>query len=545
MAVVYILIPFKADYGLAAQKATLGCTLDFSAIEKRFELVSGQIEGTVALYYLEQLVYCNDASNLERNDNNTISVVSQNGAFKLSYIPSNSVLFSVIDLLQMLLVFSILLIIVGLAYWFANKVYKPLQDISQKYCSTLSEPSVAQYNNIYEEIDGILDATLHNRLNDAAQLEQRQEMLKQHILKSLLNGAYIQDAEMHLQKLNVTLPGPFYYVISISFLSDIEPAFGDTIKQEIKKVASLSEYDHIFPIADYQKKQLWIICSISDREDEAELSENIQDILSAYKCSFKIGISNVHKGLNRLSACYLESMDKLHDRNKPDHAVVINQNFGNFQWLSTSLSTGNSQIAQQYLDKYVQMIRENQKSLLMQLYIFSEFNGELARICRSSGIELSKHTISLILSARNIDNFAESASIAIAEYCEKLRNFSLERANLKAQKVCEYVQAHFMDYDLSIEAIANSVGVSSNDARAAISNITGQKYTDYVTSLRIAYAKKLMKSEKLSVAEICEAVGYSSVSYFIRLFKEATGLTPAKYMKNISDASFENNTNTD
>ena len=40
-----------------------------------------------------------------------------------------------------------------------------------------------------------------------------------------------------------------------------------------------------------------------------------------------------------------------------------------------------------------------------------------------------------------------------------------------------------------------------------------------------------ISQEKLSVAEICEAVGYSSVSYFIRIFKEMTGTTPARYMK--------------
>ena len=59
------------------------------------------------------------------------------------------------------------------------------------------------------------------------------------------------------------------------------------------------------------------------------------------------------------------------------------------------------------------------------------------------------------------------------------------------------------------------------------------KYTGYVTSLRIEYAKKLMAEQKLSVADISEAIGYSSISYFIRIFKENTGTTPAKYMKEI------------
>jgi len=60
--------------------------------------------------------------------------------------------------------------------------------------------------------------------------------------------------------------------------------------------------------------------------------------------------------------------------------------------------------------------------------------------------------------------------------------------------------------------------------------VTGKTYKDYVVGLRMEYAKQLLQSGDLSVAEISMMVGYSSVSYFIRIFKEETGVTPAKYM---------------
>lgn len=48
--------------------------------------------------------------------------------------------------------------------------------------------------------------------------------------------------------------------------------------------------------------------------------------------------------------------------------------------------------------------------------------------------------------------------------------------------------------------------------------------------LRIEYAKKLlMQEEDMTVAQICQKVGYSNIPYFIKLFKEMTGMTPAKY----------------
>ena len=45
--------------------------------------------------------------------------------------------------------------------------------------------------------------------------------------------------------------------------------------------------------------------------------------------------------------------------------------------------------------------------------------------------------------------------------------------------------------------------------------------------LRIEYAKGLLEKGKLTVAEVCEKVGYGNISYFIKVFRETTGMTPA------------------
>ena len=41
----------------------------------------------------------------------------------------------------------------------------------------------------------------------------------------------------------------------------------------------------------------------------------------------------------------------------------------------------------------------------------------------------------------------------------------------------------------------------------------------------------LLCQEDISVADLCGKVGYGNVSYFIKLFREITGVTPAKYRK--------------
>ena len=47
---IYILIPFKADYGLKAPKAVLGAVINHSTLQQRISLISGPIDGKLALY---------------------------------------------------------------------------------------------------------------------------------------------------------------------------------------------------------------------------------------------------------------------------------------------------------------------------------------------------------------------------------------------------------------------------------------------------------------------------------------------------------------
>lgn len=60
----------------------------------------------------------------------------------------------------------------------------------------------------------------------------------------------------------------------------------------------------------------------------------------------------------------------------------------------------------------------------------------------------------------------------------------------------------------------------------------GVSFREWISSLRIEYAKKLLIEEaELSVAEIANRVGYQSSTHFIKLFSESEGISPAKWRK--------------
>ena len=88
---------------------------------------------------------------------------------------------------------------------------------------------------------------------------------------------------------------------------------------------------------------------------------------------------------------------------------------------------------------------------------------------------------------------------------------------------------------------AGGVGVFlrlSNFSHAQLCRLTrkylGMTPRDYVNTVRMKYAWELVVSSEESYEAICEAVGFSSFSYFCRLFVKTYGITPARARKSRS-----------
>ena len=59
----------------------------------------------------------------------------------------------------------------------------------------------------------------------------------------------------------------------------------------------------------------------------------------------------------------------------------------------------------------------------------------------------------------------------------------------------------------------------------------GLTVMEYILKTRIAMAKELLCEAKMSVTEISEACGFSSISFFSRTFKKEVEKTPLQYKK--------------
>ena len=85
---------------------------------------------------------------------------------------------------------------------------------------------------------------------------------------------------------------------------------------------------------------------------------------------------------------------------------------------------------------------------------------------------------------------------------------------------------------LCLDSLAARTSYSISHFCALYSQFFGSTPIDDLLSARIEKAVSLLEYSYMSINEISEKCGFSSVSYFSRKFKEKTGLSPSCYRKN-------------
>ena len=97
------------------------------------------------------------------------------------------------------------------------------------------------------------------------------------------------------------------------------------------------------------------------------------------------------------------------------------------------------------------------------------------------------------------------------------------------QSIIGYIQTHYRD--VSIAHLSEHFGLSANYISTLIKQKLGIRYNDYITSLRLNQAKKLLLTTNQSVKDITSSCGYYSQSHFTKLFIEHENCTPTEYRK--------------
>lgn len=94
----------------------------------------------------------------------------------------------------------------------------------------------------------------------------------------------------------------------------------------------------------------------------------------------------------------------------------------------------------------------------------------------------------------------------------------------------QYIQQNYSK-PISLEEVSGIVGFNPTYFSTLFKKESGSNFVDYLSEVRMNSAKELLRETNLSVASVCEQVGYNDLKNFTKNFKKIVGLKPNEYRK--------------
>ena len=109
---------------------------------------------------------------------------------------------------------------------------------------------------------------------------------------------------------------------------------------------------------------------------------------------------------------------------------------------------------------------------------------------------------------------------------------TLEKAleNCLVKDIKDYIEKHISER-ITMAQISEHVHYSRSYIAEQFQKSMGMSVAAYISERRIEQSKEYLIQGKLSISQISERLGFSTVQYFSKCFKDAVGVAPSLYAK--------------
>lgn len=97
------------------------------------------------------------------------------------------------------------------------------------------------------------------------------------------------------------------------------------------------------------------------------------------------------------------------------------------------------------------------------------------------------------------------------------------------KKATAYVDENISDSTITVETMAQALGMSRVQLYKKLLSITGSTPSEFIRQIRMRRAEQLLRESQYSVSEVAYKVGFNIPRYFTKYFKEMYGVTPSQY----------------
>ena len=132
----------------------------------------------------------------------------------------------------------------------------------------------------------------------------------------------------------------------------------------------------------------------------------------------------------------------------------------------------------------------------------------------------------------NINRLIKVPYKMFKRYSNLILNFNLQQYSYTVRCAIEYINFNLQS-NLSLSTISESIGKNSSFLSNQFKKETGKTITKYIQEKRIEEAMRMLTCTDLTIQEISHLVGIDDLSWFSKLFKSITNMSPTKYRANV------------
>ena len=197
------------------------------------------------------------------------------------------------------------------------------------------------------------------------------------------------------------------------------------------------------------------------------------------------------------------------------------------------LSRGEDKEIHDFVESYLYNIQNALKSRMFRSYVILNIRFAVVAFLESIGadqaeyLEEIEHAVQMI---RSEDSEIFEYFAGILETAMGIRDrINSCQGGKMLKKALDYIDDHYDCDTLSLNLVAENIGMSASYLSAIFSQNMQKTFVEYVTEKRIEKAKKLLKQTDKNSGEIAKEVGYKDSHYFSFVFKKLQGCSPREY----------------
>lgn len=466
---------------------------------------------------------------------------------------------AIADLRNTMLVVLIIGIVIAIpsSFFIARQVSRPVYRIVEQAAALLptdgSDEHVPPIDE-FEYLDGVLKYFGRRVAELWNFVEERRQSGHGDALRHCIDGTGNPD-EL-IEELPPTLRDAGGYVVAVvrfdGYRNLIEAVDGRMIRSMQRTIGEmvLDSFDTPGAYVDLGGDHGAIVHAIEDDTLSMPRAATIYEtilgrIYNTMERSVTIGIGNAVASLHELSVAYSQARTASDYRFRFGPGNVI-------PYASIESSNEEYRFPQEVVRHLLEMLRLGKTETAIEMMnrvmeqvkaaTVDDFQFALQMLVRMTRRELLDKIPAGIATDRTLRNIVDelsrvdSANEAAATFRSAFRSFGEsmdidreQRVQTIVYRVKSIVEEMMADPNLSVDLIAERVGLSTNYLRDVFKNATGVSISTLILDKKVGLAKQLLLSTDSSVKGIAESSGFQSYNYFFTAFKRSTGMTPRQY----------------